>query len=358
MVKTTGFAYFILIPKAGALNRVLLAEIENIYHPDYIVLSDFLNFSFCERHYGLSHNDLNVFKGKIGAFDLYDFSNSDRKLDTYGFFAKDVNALNLDSYEFLLKPCPVNKISSGLNEDGRHSLFGNIKIRDDLKKRQARDVLGFKKGEKVVFMTFSRWQHTYNSYGNVKPFIELCNKALEDIILGFPENTRFVSIGYRTLFLDGGPCNVTHYDAMHPDNFKAVTDAADLFISNNYISTSMLKMALSGIPTLLLSNSCHIRGDEVHWISKGNKERPGGLKDCFSAYPFRMFPVGWYKFLEKIVRENNFYSFVYKAELFDREQAQDQINLSLEGSDFNHEEMRTRYLRQLEGLKPVYEFLN
>ena len=53
-VESKGFSYQVLIPNAGKLNRILFQDIELTYQPTHIVLSDFLNYAFCERHYGVT----------------------------------------------------------------------------------------------------------------------------------------------------------------------------------------------------------------------------------------------------------------------------------------------------------------
>lgn len=133
--------------------------------------------------------------------------------------------------------------------------------------------------------------------------------------------------------------------------------ATDLFISNNYISTSMVKIALSGIPTLLLQNSYLKREQGECWVNGKKRATPALLRDCLVAYPFRMFPVGWYRFLNHIVRDNPFYSFLAQAELFDIQEVLGKIEcLVTEGSAY-YGQQRDAYIDNLHKLPDVEYYL-
>ena len=83
--------------------------------------------AFCERHYGVTEKDITLFSGLIGTFDLYDFALAGKQVDTYGFRAKEMAKLNIDSYDFLLQPCPVNQTDSKKNANiFRYRMFQDI----------------------------------------------------------------------------------------------------------------------------------------------------------------------------------------------------------------------------------------
>ena len=64
----------------------------------FIILSDFLNYYFCERHYGLQVEDLKIFSGQIGTIDIFEWEIEKRKMDTYGFAAKTVAEVNINEF--------------------------------------------------------------------------------------------------------------------------------------------------------------------------------------------------------------------------------------------------------------------
>jgi len=330
----------------------LLNEIKLTYNPAAVVLADFLNYHFCERHYGLTVDDLAIFPGKIGAFDIYDFEATRGGVDTYGFYAKNMKNLSLGSYEFLLQPCPVNHFEKKKEKEFRYNLFSQLESRTKEEKESARRSLGITGDQKILLITSAIWQQKYRAYKDIVPFVTACNKMLEDVLDTLPENIRVISIGHQTLYPDRETDRFTHYDKMLPDQFRKVTSAADLYVSNNYISTSMIKMVLSGIPTLLIQNSIFKKNGAVKWYKYKNRDIPGILDQCPVAYPFRLFPVGWYRFLHGIVKNNPFFSLILQAELFAAQELREKILKIMENQEM-FDERRNAYLESLNKLPSI-----
>ena len=359
ILKEKKLAYVLLIPKAGNINRIQMKEIQDRHKPGWIVLADHLNYTFCERHYGLTLDDLDVFSGRLGTLDLYDYRKAIGKADTYGFVAKNLNQVPIDRYQFFLQPAPVLAPGQGDQPDAiRYPLFQDVIPRTETHKEKSRNTMGIKKDEKLIIYTTSLWQQRYKPYKNSHHFIQACLKTMEHLFLELlkDENVKIFSIGVRSLFKDGEPANFKHFDQMNPAEFNALRDGADLFLSNNYISTSMAKMVLAGIPTLLLSNSFlkmkqQTGGNGQTWLQKWparpNLPHPEILTDVETAYPFRMFPVGWYKFLNHVVKDNPYYSLMHREELFDTPRVLDTINRILNQHPETGAQERADYIESL-----------
>lgn len=317
--------YQILIPNGATLNRVLLQDIENTYHPTHIVLSDILNFAFCERHYGLTEADLAIFSGFIGGFDLYNYAEAGKRIDTYGFRAKEMSRINIERYDFLLMPCPVNQVSI---KDSRtqfsYRLFDGIKARMSSTIMNARERVGIKEGEKLVIMTGSAWQSSFRPYNNVKEMVDGVDQAVMQMIAQLPENYKVFWIGPRHRAVTEKLTKVKQINSLPPSQFEIIVDSADVFVSENFISTSMIRAALRGVPVVLLANSYVKRSGELRSLA-GHQELDQ-LKYLDRIYPFRMFPVGWYSFLEPVVKGNPFYKLTRCAEVFDIKEAYETVS--------------------------------
>jgi hypothetical protein len=352
ILKQNNIRYLTLVPGSRKLNLVLLNEIKLTYEPAAVVLSDFLNYHFCERHYGLTVDDLAIFPGKIGVFDIYDFEATRGGVDTYGFYAKNMKNLSLKSYEFLLQPCPVNHFEKRKEKEFRYSLFHRLESRTKEEKESARRSLGITGDQKILLITSAIWQQKYRAHKDIVPFVTACNKMLEDVLDTLPGDTRVISVGHQTLYPDRKTDRFTHYDKMLPEEFRRVTSAADLYVSNNYISTSMIKMVLSGIPTLLIQNSIFKKNGTIKWYKYKNRNLPGILDRCPVAYPFRLFPVGWYRFLDGIFKNNPFFSLMLQAELFAAEELREKILKILENQEM-FDDRRNAYLESLKKLPSI-----
>lgn len=315
-VRANNLTYRKLIPNAAALNRILLHDIENTFKPSFVVLSDFLNYAFCEKHYGLTEEDLSVFSGRIGAFDLYDFALAGKKIDTYGFRSKEISKLNISNYDFLLQPCPVNQVDNDKASNCfRYRIFDGIPARTEEEYKNARAKLGIKSSEKLVVMTSAVWQSSFKPYPQVKEMVLEVDDVIMKMIQKLPQNYKIFWVGPRHKEFQDGMVQIHYVKSLQPTQFEMLVDGADVFVSTNYISTSMIRAALRGIPVVLLGNSFIKRPGEFR--SLRNHRNLDRLKDINIVYPYRMFPVGWYSFLEAVVRGNSFYKLTRCIEVFD-----------------------------------------
>lgn len=323
-VRANNLTYRTLIPKAAALNRILLQDIEDTFKPSFVILSDFLNYAFCETHYGLKEDDLSLFSGRIGAFDLYDFSLAGKKIDTYGFRSKEIAKLNLNKYDFSLQPCPVNQVAQ-VNAQicFRYRIFDGIPARTEDEYNNARTKLGIKSSEKLVVMTGAVWQSSFKPYTQVKEMVSAVDDVIMQTIQRLPQNYQIFWVGPRHKEFQEGITQIHHIKSLQPSQFEMLVDSADVFVSTNYISTSMIRAALRGVPVVLLGNSFLKRPGEFRSLK--NYKKLDRLENINLIYPFRMFPVGWYSFLEPAVQGNSFYKLTRCIEVFDDKEVSEAV---------------------------------
>lgn len=306
IIKANGFKSVGLYFKLPSINRALLADIASSYSPDFVILSDYLNYSFCDIHYGLKLEDLECFRGKIGAFDLYDIGRKVRTMDTYGFNNKKV-AFDHERVTFRLLPCPI--LSPSCNSPAENvyaaALDTDYHIQTPEEKQAAKQELGYVSKKKLILTTSALWQDTYKSYDNVVEFVKNSEAAYQQIISALVQDNYVVCVGNNEQRLEG----VTYIDSLPPQSFKKYCEAADLFISRNMISTSFANIVMSGVKGVLLQNS----------RSEGK-----------TVYPYRMYPVGWYHFLEPIIKDNDYMNLFQTGEIFDVEASIELISNALD----------------------------
>jgi hypothetical protein len=313
-IESTGICYRILIPHSATINRVTLRDIEETYVPDIVILSDFLNFAFCEKHYGLTESDLEIFSGAIGAFDLYDYENAEGSVDTYGFSAKQLSCLSLSKYKFILQPSPVIPPRSNSRPNHfRYRIFDDIQPREISDYLEARKKLGISVNENIILMTCAVWQSTFRPYADIYKMVAAVNIALSEIINKLPDNTNFLWVGSKCNDFLLKSSRVHQISTLSQSEFEAYVLSADVYLSMNYISTSMVRAALMGVPVVLLGNTYTKKGN----LTNFDNFDPEILNSVERIYPFRMFPVGWYYFLESIVKDNPFYQLTEQAEIFE-----------------------------------------
>lgn len=347
IVNSQGFAYM-LLSQSGNINRCVMSELESLHKPALIVLADILNYNFCDRHFGITIDDLNLFSGKKGGFDLYDYSERKNKVDTYGNVSKEMQEVQLDFLDFLLQPAPIlHPIPSKRANVFRYPLLDGNSLAREVRKEN-RDCSADKK-EKMILITSAKWQidRTFKIH---RKYIEACIRAMEEIFLALPESVRVVSLGTQSLFLKRRHPNFIHEDSVPPDEFREIMATTDLIISNNFISTSMIRAVLRGIPTMLIQNSYLKRDGVKKWIGRDMPAEPKLLESCDIAYPFRVFPIGWFAFLQGIVRKNPFYRLPWIGELFEPSKTSETIVSILGERSVSNDIPRKQYMEQLNRL--------
>src|SRR5258708_7175750 len=168
-VASAGLDHQVMIPGAGKINRIQLHDIQHVRRPALVVLADFLNFDFCDRHYGLRRDDLSVFDCPIGTFDDFSWGRAGAWLDTYGFKAKYEGDITLDGLSFRLRPCPLNNPLSEVADPGvyPYPLLENVADVASTERAAVRRELGLTAGRPVVLVTGASWQRIHAGYPRV-----------------------------------------------------------------------------------------------------------------------------------------------------------------------------------------------
>lgn len=365
IIQSYEFSFTTLIPQNGKINKIILQDIENTIKPEIVILADFLNYNFCERHYGLIYDDLKAFSGKIGTFDNFNWEITGKDMDTYGFKAKKFAEIDIRKYGFSLCPCPIAyPVSSADNNTYYYNLISDVlpyEIDNTIKWKKE---LKIPSDKKVILFTHATWQETYKQYPDVKPFVEANNLVFERIIQELAETHYVIGVGAKGRYSDIDNDNIRFVEQLSPQEFEKYLLATDLFISRNITSTSLAKAVLSGIPTVNFSNSLFFSSkkpfniDDIHFTP--TKEITEMLKSLKRCYPYRMFPVGWYKLLNPLLRKNPYYKIVVNLEQFDINGSLEKINRELTSSDKENIRMKDReiYIKTIKNLPKIGDILN
>lgn len=320
----TGLEYQVMVPGAGKINRIQLLDIAHTRKPAMVVLADFMNFDFCDRHYGLRRKDLDAFDCPIGTFDDFTWGREGAWLDTYGFKAKYEGDITLDGLSFRLRPCPLN---NPLDETGpgvwAYPLLEDL---DDVPTEQRAAIsaeLGLKGDRPVVMVTGATWQRMHAAYPRVTAYVEASHRMLERLLERLLPHADVLAVGPQLVFHDRNPDGFHALGPVEPHRFRRLIQAVDLHISNNIVSVSLHRLALRGIPSVVLMNSLNKRSGRLRW----EIPEPPALTEYAQRivdgidylYPCRMFPVGWYHFLRSLLEGNPFTSVVEHVETFDED---------------------------------------
>lgn len=313
--KSIGNRYRIvtLVPKSRKINQILLTEIKMSFNPDLVILSDFLNYAFADRHYGLLREDLDILECKIATFDNFDWKLNRSCMDTYGFKSDIPKKISIDDYGPRIIPCPLGNPEIKKMGEYRFSLFtDNIQI--DLSKEKEklkRKLLPSNYDCKlpVILISNATWQDKYVDNRSVKEFIEFSNRQFEKLILILAKKYTIICIGEEKSVFKGVE-NILMLRSVPADVFNDYAKLSDAYIGLNATSTSMIKICLGGTPCINIINS--IAGKISDELNNENI--------YVKAYKFCMFPVGWYSFLKRLIRDNEYFDLITFCELFKLEE--------------------------------------
>jgi hypothetical protein len=327
LIAEAGLAHQTLIPRSGKLNRILLHDIQHVHRPGLVVLADSINFDLCHQHYGLRRADLSVFDCPVGTFDDFSWGRPGAWLDTYGFRADMESDITLDGLAFRLRPCPLNNPLDPRPEPDTHSysLLGEVDPLPTTARAEVRRKLGVRDGAPVVLVTGAAWQRMHAAYPQVHGFVDACHTMLERLLERLLPHADVLAVGPQLVFHDRAPTGFHPLGPIEPGRFRELIQAVDLHISNNLVSVSMHRLVLGGVPSVLLMSSLHKREGRQWWGSRPQPELTEFaqrlLDKLDEVYPYRMFPVGWYYFLDTLLAGNPFGELLPQVEVFDEEAA-------------------------------------
>jgi hypothetical protein len=334
VVTKNGYDFFPLYTHQYKVNSIILQSILSDKDLTIIILSDILNYLYCQDSYGLTMANLYGFRGKIGGFDLYQLSVLSRKMDTYGFKNKMVSYKDL-RIDFTILPSPILPVTSG--DNSKHSfsaaLSDDTSIRSEQQMAVAKKELGISKNDKVVLTTYAAWQNSYKQYKRTTAFVESSEAAFRKLLLRLSSEYVVFCVGKET---DEKSHGITYLKQLPPDQFERFLSATDVLIGRNAISTTFANAVMRGIGAVLLINS----------------------HDTDCHYKCKMYPVGWHDFLRPVEESNLYFDLFPQLEMFDLETCYTEIvNLIGKKKDYEKIEEYNAALKSLTKPKEIISIM-
>lgn len=294
-------SHTVLLKGCGKVNRILLLDRLYKNRNTIMIISDIINFYTSISDWGLSVNDFFEFKGSLYGLDLYEYENRFSDMDTYGFISQNFRELSKvwKIFDKVITPCPVGNINEKTGT--KYPLIGKEDIVNRSKESiiEIKERYGIPANRKVVLVLSALWQVAGTKYPEAEKQIYLFNEAYEKIINYLCERAVVLCVGGSRKIQESErsfSVGLNSIGSVTPSEMEYYFKMADLLITRNDISTTVAKAALSNVPVISLVCS-----------------------DKEIKYRYRMYPVGWYEFLEHIVRDNPYYEIVKEYNVFDYE---------------------------------------
>jgi len=228
-----------------------------------------------------------------------------------------------------LLPCPIVRPSN------RAGVCRFLNSPVSLAKRvraHVRDGWGLRPTDSVILFCTASWQQTtYNDADG-----DRCAVTFPALLAQYASelgpDVHFVHVGpapLEPLQRIGG-----RYKWLPPlgNKFDLALGAVDLLVSANASATTVNKAIASQIPVLILENSCRASAldEAIEWL--GNRATPQVIEWLTTAlpiFPFRLWPIGLYKFITPILHENPYADAAESVEWLDRQKVIDRTRALL-----------------------------
>lgn len=307
-------------------NRTIATQLIEEFQPDYFVVSDVYTMWYSYTWSGVDFAFLKDYQIPICSFDSYEFGSTDYVQDYYGGYKASLPPF-IDQCDYVIRYCPINKIATPTEKVKYTYLFSRMPHQTEEQRREIKQRYGISETDKIIFMTNSNWEslnvNRLPALSNLLMWLPalLMNYCyeLEDLI---NENITIVHVGSNTCERkenDSRTITYKHFEFLKPDEFDQLLGASDLYITTNIISSTLVKAVYSSVPSVVLQNDKLINFEKM---KNGLMKMPAWYQKMASevkiAYPFRLFPFGWHKFLGTVLQDNEYVETFEQLNLFQR----------------------------------------
>lgn len=318
----------ILEPQMGPLVRVLLHTLIMEFRPTIIVLADYLTYcGVCLRRYSLDPWFISEYGLPIIPINVWEWQHTDFSIDIY---AKKQLSISEAFRDMPVSLCPVPLCHEIQEEVSSHRALPYELCSDMVRvsgrtRQHLRESLEVPDGVPLVMVAFAKWQMPTLADENGNRIARAVPALLGEYLRRLPENIYFLAVGQQASVFDGlASDRVRCFPECAPGRFDLLLSVVDLFITLNVGATTLAKALASGAQGLVLTNRYAVSGeasdgwglpDQVHqdeYVSKWIGENA-------PLYPFRMWPLGFYQFLEPLLKNNRYVGIFEECELLHAE---------------------------------------
>ena len=338
-------------------NRGEFERIVREFRPDLILCADVYTMDYASPWSGLDFSFLKTLDLPIGSFDQYEWESTDFVWDFMGFHSVNIRKSLITECDFLLRPCPLNKLG---RFDGRVftvPLFSGF-IKKQLSKEHFHEKLSIPKDKKIIFTVNSSWEYVDVTKSiQLKAIVKWMPQILYEYLAALKEPLVVIHVGPKAWdFPMIDSIDYKYFPKLEASLYQACIQHADLFWSTNAISITLSNAVYVQTPAILFQNLKRLDFDKLakilpkmpNWYQKMAEE----IKQ---AATFRMFPWGWTHFLEPILENNSYTKTFVTTPVFEPQKCIDNLYKYLFDNNAIDElkQGQFEYFQSLRSLEPV-----
>jgi hypothetical protein len=314
---------------ASPLLQLYIQSCSSGFKPSSIILADYYITTLFFVLTGLEPEILTSLGIPIFAIDTWDSSKTPAEIDV----------LINDSRHLTLWPgkvrsiCPVPFLAPQETSAAYGSLPNSINVPRKVR-RHIRHTLGMNDNSRAVMFCTAEWQHpNYESQGDVaRRFAGSVPELVAEYISRLGSDVHLIHVGPKAYKLTQLEDRYHWLPPLPPVEFDPLVASMDLLVSANISATTISKAMVFGVPTLALRNSISAasRAEAEAAMRKPATPTMGAwLEKATPIFPFWMWPLGYFQFLEPVLRKNPYISAVEVAELLDEEAVENSMTTLL-----------------------------
>src|ERR1700723_802025 len=315
-----GFEIDSIDDNTGGITDLLVQDLIESYRPDSIILCDFFTTCSYLRSVKIDAEFLMGLGVPIIALDTWDFPETRFSIDMY--FNDEKRVPNwIDRTPFRLIPSPIVR---PVTRRGVYSCLPKSSAVDLKVRRHVRSNLGLLESDKAVLFCTAAWQQADYDDEHARRLAGCLPSLISQYIKRSGSTVHLIHVGPNPYVIDDLLADRYHWlPQLKSGDFDLLLPSMDLQISANLSARSIARSIVSGVPTVVIQNSYFARDvAEARILNSGSvsAEFHRWLLNALPLYPFKLWPLGFHKFLSPMTRENSYCNAVKVAELFDEEQ--------------------------------------
>jgi len=296
-----------------------------------LLLSDFFTCEQVFQSFGFGTEVLLKCDIPVAAIDTWDSESTGTKIDIFG--KKTWVAPSLPRLMQRIVPVPF-----ALPSPKRRGLYCNMPPSVHPNKAQVKHLkhsLGLTASTKLILLSTAVWQQTeYNDNGN--RLAARIPELLDYYLSTLDPRVHVLHIGPRRIRAAALDRRYHWFPQVNSDRFNLLLGSADVVLSLNISATTIATAIASGVPVVVLQNSLEGGVELADSLSSCSEFVHAWLACAAPLYKFRMWPLGFYAFLDPLIDGSQYVKALRMVEILDEPGVREQITRLLELDSDRH----------------------
>ena len=317
LLQASSFDYMAINDHVGPMLPIYLSKLMATSKADDLFLSDLATTDLWLDRYGLSPETLLDFGLPIYAIDTWCIDITGTEMDIYWRSKRRFHNWS-NQIDCLAQPSPLAPPQGTSNPYSAvpDPVASDASVGQALRKR-----LGLNTSDQIILFCTADWQQTRYRCTEAQRFSETLPHLLASYLRHLGSDVHLIHVGPRPYQLDLGE-RYHWISQLLPNDFAEILGGSDLLLTVNISSTTIAQAMISGVPVLAVINSFELETEsdiDALPFELDVEDTAPWLRENLPLYRYYMWPVGFYDFLDPILRDGAYLNAIVTVELLHRE---------------------------------------